>query len=399
MSLPRVVLKAGRDKSLRRRHPWIFSGGIDKEDHVKPGELVSICTPDKRPVAVGYFNEHSQIRVRILSFAPETEINEDFWQQRVREACLRRTHLIEQGTNGYRLIMSEADGLPGFVVDRFEDWLVMQCLTAGAERHRHYVLEALQRELNIEGIIDASTDPIRKKEGLSSRRDHAWGEIPEPEKIVVQENGLSFVTRPGRDQKTGFFFDQRSNRALIRSLAKDHTFLDAFSYSGGFGVAAAMGGATSVTLIDRSESALELAQENFALQPSPIEPEILCGNAFDLLRNLLEAGRRFSFINLDPPKFATTASQLPKATRGYKDINLTAMRLLEPGGYLATYSCSGHMPADLFQKVVFGAAIDAGRSFHIVRSLSQASCHPVHLNIPESFYLKGLLLKCTEPPS
>lgn len=398
MSFPRVVLKAGREKSLRYRHPWIFSGAIAKADAVDPGELVKVFGHDGTPLAVGYYNEHSQIRIRILSFASDTVIDSTFWRSKVRAACQNRERLIAQDTNAYRLVMSEADGLPGFVVDRFDNWLVMQCLTAGAERHRQHVLNALTAELSVDGVIDDSTDPIRKKEGLNARREMVYGDKPQPDKLVIKESGLCFATRPGSDQKTGFFFDQRDNRSLIRTLAKEHSFLDAFSYTGGFGVAAAMGGARTVTLLDRSEEALKLAAENFTLQASPVEPEFLLGNAFEILRELVHNKRTFSFINLDPPKFAANAAQLPKATRGYKDINLTAMRLLEPGGYLATYSCSGHMSSDLFQKVVFGAAIDAGRSFHVVANLRQAPCHPVHLNIPESFYLKGLLLKCTETP-
>lgn len=394
----RIILKRKRDKPVRQRHPWIFSGAIEHiENKPKNGDLVFVDSHAGLRLAIGYYNAHSAIRVRIITWDVKTKIDRDFWQGKIEQALARREQLqLSHMTDAFRVINAEADGVPGLIVDKYGDCLVMQCLTLGIDRRKQMLADVLQSVLQPQAIIERSDASIRKKEGLKPTIGTLAGDTPN--NIIITENGIRYAVDVLKGHKTGFYLDQRNNRALVcqpRFVAGKEV-LNVFSYTGGFGIVAAVKGARQVVNVDSSVAALEQAEHNLRLNGiDPDEHEQIAADAFQLLRHFREIGRKFDLIILDPPKFAHAQGDIQRAARGYKDLNLLAMQLLRDNGMLATFSCSGAVSAELFQKIVFGASLDAQRNAQIITPLHQASDHPILLTVPESSYLKGLLLRCT----
>ncbi len=388
-----LILKAGREKSVLNRHPWIFSGAVARVDGA-PASGETVCVRSSQREALGWaaYSPDSQIRARMWSWRPEESIDADFLRGRLRQSlALRSAFFPSEDTNAVRLVHAELDGLPGLIVDRYGDVLVVQCLTAGVELWRETLADLLVELTGVQTIYERSDVDVRKLEGLPERTGMLRGECPE-EKLAITENGLRFWVDVKRGHKTGFYLDQRDNRELLRRASRDREALNCFAYTGGFAVYALAGGARSVLSVDTSAGALALGEENLALNGLPAErAEWLEGDVFQVLRALRDRARSFDLIVLDPPKFAPTLAQAEKAARGYKDINLLAFKLLRPGGLLFTFSCSGGISRDLFQKIVAGAALDAGVDARMHTWLSQAADHPVALNFPEGAYLKGLV--------
>ena len=390
--MPTVLLKPGREKSLLRRHPWIFSGAIQQVtgDPV-PGGTVDLLSSKWQLLARAAYSPNSQIRARVWTFEDEP-VDREFFQKRIRSALDARWRMkVEQHSNASRLIYAESDGIPGLIVDRYGDVLVLQSLTAGAEFWKETLADLLLEETGLSTIYERSDADVRELEGLESKIGLLRGDLSAFVFPIV-EHSLKFNIDLQSGHKTGSYLDQRENRLRVRELAKDKEVLDCFCYTGGFTVNALAGGAKSVLSIDSSADALALCEENIALNHLDASRQTsLEGDVFQLLRKFRDENRSFDMIILDPPKFAPTAAQAERAARGYKDINLLAFKLLRPGGLLVTFSCSGGVDADLFQKIVAGAALDAGVEAQIVEHVFQAADHPVSLHFPEGTYLKGLI--------
>ena len=391
---PCILLKAGREKSLLRLHPWIFSGAIERVDGAPgSGDTLPVRDSSGNFLAWAAYNPDSQISARVWSFRETEKIDAEFFRGRIVDALAARNELnVARNSNGMRLIHAESDGLPGLIVDRYGDVLVMQIGSAGAERWRDTIADILQELCKPVCIYERSDSDSRSLEGLELRNGVLRGTLPD--NVEVVENGLRFRVDVATGQKTGFYLDQRDNRALTGTLALDKEVLNCFCYTGGFSLYALRGGAKSVLSIDASEEALQIAQRN--LEQNELDysrAEWQCADVFQALRTLRDQNRKFDLIILDPPKFAPTAAFAEKAARGYKDINLLAFKLLRPGGLLFTYSCSGGISEDLFQKIVAGAALDAGVDAQIVHHLHASADHPVLLSFPEGAYLKGLVLR------
>jgi 23S rRNA (cytosine1962-C5)-methyltransferase len=386
-------LKPGREKSLKRRHPWIFTGAVERVDG-SPGTGESVLVKAAgQPVAVAAWSPKSQICARVWTFDCSVFVDKEFFQKKIKQAvALRATLPASRHTNALRLVHGESDGLPGLIVDRYADVLVAQFLSSGAEHWRAVLLDVLAAETGCEAIYERSDADVRKLEGLEPRVGFALGNS-NATRCPIVEHGLHFRVDVEAGQKTGFFLDQRDNRQRIRTLAAGRDVLDAFCYTGGFSVAALAGGARQVTAVESSAAALDVAKEN--LQANSLDAARIRfeqADVFAYQRTLRDEGRGFDLIVLDPPKFAPTAAQAKNAARAYKDINLLALKLLRPGGMLATFSCSGGVPAELFQSIVAGAAADAGVDARILERFGAAADHPVALGFPEGEYLKGLLL-------
>ena len=398
-----VVLKRNRARPVLQHHPWVFSGAIERtEGEVADGDVVEVRDAGRNWLARGYLNRRSQIAVRLLTWRQDEPIDRAFWRRRLEQAVAARQSLADDPTTtAYRLVHAESDYLPGLVVDRYDDWLVVQFLTLGMERHRDEVVTALVDLLAPRGIHERSNVEARTKEGLEKQTGPLWGEEP-PELVEVMENGHRFLVDVRQGHKTGFYLDQRENRARLPAFCEGAEVLDVFAYSGGFGIYAAAGGpsaslragAARVTLVESSAPALGLARRNFALNGFERRSvEYVEGDVFSVLRGYRAQGRRFDVVVLDPPKFARSEQEVKRAARAYKDVNLLAFQLLRPGGILFTFSCSGAISADLFQKIVFGAAVDAEREAQIISHLAQGADHPVALTFPEGAYLKGLIVR------
>jgi len=389
----RLVLKPGREKSLRHRHPWIFSGAVERvEGSPQPGDAVAVAGADGQPLAWAAWSPSSQIRARVWSFDAADRIDEAFLAARLEGAVARRAPLLDEDHDACRLVHSESDGLPGLVVDRYGDTAVVQLLSAGAERWRDFWPGALAKAAGVRAVFERSDAEVRTLEGLAPRAGPMLGDAPGL--VRIREAGLAYDVDVVHGQKTGFFLDQRDNRALAARLAKGCEVLNAFCYTGGFTVAALAGAARRVVSVDTSEEALALGRRNVeANRLSPDRAEWVAADVFEYLRKLRDQGRRFGLIVLDPPKFAPTERHVEKAARAYKDINLFAMKLLAPGGSLLTFSCSGAIGPELFQKIVAGAAADARADLLIERRLGASADHPVSIHFPEGEYLKGLLLR------
>ena len=389
-----VFLKKGRDHSVRNRHPWIFSGAIDRlEGEAAPGDIVLVRDAAGEALGLGSYSPASQIRIRMLTFDPKAEIDDLFFADALGRALRARERLLKTGAvNALRVVNAEADLLPGVTVDRYGDWYVGQFTTAGADRRKKLIATILLNLWPAKGFFERSDADSRQHEGLPASSGVLAGVEP-PETIEIAENGCRYLVDVRAGHKTGFYLDQRDNRAAVAAYAAGRDVLNVFSYTGGFGVAALAAGAKSVTNVDISAPALELAKRNFALNGLPDVAEFIEGNAFEVLRKFRDSRRSFDLVVLDPPKFADNKNRVMGALRGYKDLNLLAMKLLAPGGYLATFSCSGLVTPELFRKVVGEAAVDAKRDFQIVRSLRQATDHPESVFFPEGLYLKGLILR------
>ncbi|MDR2593473.1 MAG: class I SAM-dependent methyltransferase [Fibromonadaceae bacterium] len=391
-----ISLLPSREKSLLRLHPWVFSGAVDKVNgNPKLGENVEIVDSKGNFLAWGAYSPNSQIRARVWSFERNEKIDKDFFVRKLKR-CLESRSVMgfePKGANAFRLANAENDFLPGCIIDYYASYLSVQLLSAGWEIFRGILVECLMEIFpNCKGIIERSDSSVRIKEGLEPQVKILAGEIPQ-NAVEIEENGLKILVDLHSGHKTGYYLDQRNARKRIGELAKDKRVLNCFCYTGGFGLFAAKGGSKFVRQVDVSASALELAKQNAALNGlESAEIEYAEADVFTHLRKCRDKGETFDLIILDPPKFAESTSQVEKAAKGYKDINLLAIKLLAPGGMLATFSCSGHISAELFQKIAADAAVDAKRQVQILESFRQAQDHPVLGSFPEGMYLKGLLL-------
>lgn len=390
-----LILKPGREKSLARRHPWIFSGAVARlQGEPQPGDTVAVRSGGGEFLAWAAYSPLSQIRARVWSWDETERIGPDFLHARLRRSAAARERLLFAGSSdALRLVHGESDGLPGVVADRYGDVVVLQLLGAGAERWRSELAEGLRELTGCVCVYERSDADVRELEGLPARSGVLHGALPAAG-VQIREHGIHYGVDVAAGHKTGFYLDQRDNRKRVGELARDRDVLNCFCYSGGFSLNALAGGAASVLSIDSSASALAQARDN--LRRNKLEAgraEWLEADVFMQLRSLRDQGRSFDLIVLDPPKFAPTAAFVDKAARGYKDINLLALKLLRPGGLLASFSCSGGVSLELFQKILAGAALDAGVEASIVGHFAAAADHPVLLSFPEGDYLKGLLLR------
>jgi 23S rRNA (cytosine1962-C5)-methyltransferase len=395
MITSQVVLKKGREKSVLNRHPWIFSGAVDRiEGDPTDGDVVDVWDSRARFIARGIINQRSQIVIRILTWDQNDFVNEEFWRARIARAInVRESLAADPSTDAYRLVHAEADGLPGLIVDRYGPWLVVQFLSLAVERHKATIISQLADLTSPQGIFNRSDDPVREKEGLVPTAGPIWGEVP-PDLIEITENGFRFLADINMGHKTGFYLDQRANRKIAAPYLREVEVLNGFAYTGAFAVYAAAGDATRIINVDTSEDALTLAERNVRRNGFGEREDVYAAaDVFELFRTYRDYGWHFDVVVLDPPKFAPSKSKVESALRGYKDINLLGMKLLRSGGSLITFSCSGVVSHDLFQKVLFEAAVDAKRDVQIVERLGQGVDHPVLLTFPESQYLKGFICR------
>lgn len=393
-AMPTLILKPGREKSLLRRHPWIFSGAVEQvTGSPRPGETVEVRDAQGNWLARAAYSPASQIRARVWTFDLEEAIDADFFRRRIQAALARRSALgLMAASDAMRLVHAESDGLPGLVVDRYGEVLVLQALTAGCELWRETLADLLLEQTGAAALYERSDAEVRQLEGLPPRTGLLRGAKSEF-RITITEYGLKFLVDIQTGHKTGFYLDQRANRKRVGELAQGREVLNCFCYTGGFSLHAAAGGAQSVLSLDTSGEALALGRENAQLNGIKANSlDWLEADVFTALRKFRDQNRSWDLIILDPPKFAPTAAQAEKAARGYKDINRLAFKLLRPGGILVTFSCSGGIEAALFQKIVASAALDAGVQAQIVEYLSQGPDHPVSIHFPEGAYLKGLVL-------
>jgi 23S rRNA (cytosine1962-C5)-methyltransferase len=386
----RLTLKQGKERVIANRHPWIFAGAIARESGPEGAAVADLVDAGGARLASGLYSQHSQIRLRALVFGDE-ELSAGTIQQRIIAAVRRRGSILRDGTNAARLIHAEGDELSGLVVDRYADMLVAEIANSGLEQLKDLITTTLEREIEPRLVYFKNDLPARKLERLSTEPQP----VGEGEAIAeISENGLRFIVDAREGQKTGFFLDQRDNRSLARTLAAGRSVVNLFSYTGAFGVYAAAGGATSVENVDTSASAIEFARRNHELNGS--SAQFTVADAFQFVRQRSSSNQRVDFMICDPPAFAKSRAEVDRAARGYKDVNLFALKMINAGGTLMTFSCSGHMSLDLFQKVIFAAALDAGRRVSFVRRLTAGGDHPVSIYAPEGEYLKGFLLEVLE---
>jgi 23S rRNA (cytosine1962-C5)-methyltransferase len=389
-----VILKKGKEKAAMLHHPWIFSGAIDKIKG-KPlnGEIVKVCSASAEFLAYGYYNDQSRVALRLMEWEESKTIDKEWYQEKLRNAIASRKHLLNAGTNTCRLVFSEADFLPGLIVDQYADFLSLQILSAGIENVKEEIIELLKEELNPRGIFDKSDAGARKHENLEATQGLLWGETP-PEFIEVRENGIAYHINIADGQKSGFYCDQRDNREILAAYSKDKNVLDCFCYSGGFTLNSLKHGAAHVTSVDSSALAIETLAHNLELNGfDPTQQLSIQSDVNKQLRVFKEEGKKFDIVVLDPPKYAPSRSALDRAARAYKDLNRLGMLLLEKGGILATYSCSGAVDMETFKQIIAWAALDAGKEVQIIKQFHQPEDHPVRVSFPEGEYLKGLLLR------
>lgn len=392
-----IFLKAGREKSLLRKHPWIFSGAIDRvEGDPASGETVTVFSHKKKFLARGAWSPLSQIRVRVWSFEEDQKIDPEYFRSRLQSAVYRRRNYCKSASDtncACRLVYAENDGLPGLIADKYGNIIICQFLTSGSNYWKENIVNELQALLSPQSIYERSEGEHLSQEGLTVQKGRLMGEEP-PDLLEINEQSCRFLVDLKNGHKTGFYLDQRENRQLIGRYSQEAEVLNCFAYTGGFSVPALLGGAKKVINIDTSAPSLELATRNLHLNGINSRCwENITGDAFTVLRQFRADKRKFDLIILDPPKFADSRQHLDRAARGYKDINLLAMQLLNSNGILFTFSCSGLVNRDLFQKIVAGAALDSGREVQIIAEMSQAPDHPIALNFPEGLYLKGLICR------
>ncbi|MBS1158191.1 MAG: SAM-dependent methyltransferase / rRNA m(5)C962 methyltransferase [Proteobacteria bacterium] len=395
--MAQLILMPGKERSaFKQHHPWVFAGSVGRlEGRARPGDTVEVLADNLRPLGRAAYSPKSQIRARFWTFDADESIDDAFFKRRVAAAVARRQALPElRGQQGLRLIHAESDGLPGVIADQYGDTVVVQLTSAGADKWRNAIVAGLVKATGCARVYERSDSDVRGMEGLEPTTGWLYGEAPATP-LFIDENGVRLAVDVVGGHKTGFYLDQRDNRALLGQLAAGKDVLNCFCYTAGFSLQALAGGAASVLSIDSSGPALEQAKANLALNPQlPAErARWQEADVFQALRDFKKEGRLFDLIVLDPPKFAPSASHAERAAKAYKDINVFGCKLLQPGGLLMTYSCSGGIGLELFQKIVAGAAHDAGRTARIVRRLAGAADHPVALNFPEGEYLKGLLLQ------
>lgn len=384
--MAKINLLPGKEKRLLSGHPWVYQTEVDEvRGRFAAGDVVEVCDARGQFLGRGYINPASQICIRLLTRKRDEAVNREFFRRRLERAAAYRAKVVRD-TNAYRLVNAEADFLPALVVDRYGDYLVVQFLALGIERFKDTLVQLLAEIFGPRGIYERSDVGVREREGLKPASGPLYGEVPEF--VVIEENGACFRVDLHAGQKTGFFLDQRENRKAVAELASGARVLDCFSYTGGFAVSAARAGASSVLAVDSSEAALLLARDNAVLNSVGDRCAFREANCFDELRRLTEAGESYDLVILDPPAFTKSKEALEGAVRGYKEINLRALKLLASGGYLATCSCSYHLSEGLFMEIVASAARDARRTLRLVEFRRQARDHPILPAIPETYYLK-----------
>ncbi len=392
---PTASLKPHREESLLNGHLWIFSGALQQPPHwIEPGGLVDVKSATGQFVARGYYNPHTDIAIRILTHDPGETIDEAFLRRRIRGAVELRQIFDPDQTNMYRLIHAEGDGLPGLVVDRFADILVAQIHTAGMERLRPLLIDALMEETGVRGLLLRNDSQSRRREGLEIEEPAAAaGEVPA--QVAVRENRAQFLVDPWQGQKTGFFIDQRDKREALRKYARDKRVLNCFSYTGGFSVYAALtSNKTSVTSVDISVPAIEAARQHFILNGlDPNAHQFLIADVFDYLEQAYRDGEQFDVVVLDPPAFAKTQSARTQALKAYRRLNVLAMQVLRPGGILLSCSCSGVVGMDDLLGVLSQVAQRLHRSVQLLETYTHGVDHPINLAMPETSYLKAVFCR------
>lgn len=390
-----IVLKKSKEKAALQRHPWVFSGALDKvKGKPENGEIVKVVSYDKEFLAYGYYNDQSRVAVRLLEWDEARVIDTDWWFSKINNAIENRKSILNEQTNTCRLIFSEADYLPGLIVDCYEDYLAVQILTAGIERQKKEIVDILQQLIPAKGIVDKSDNASRAHDGLEASSGLLLaGELP-PQFIEVKENGVRYLINIIEGQKSGFYCDQRDNRKILASYVKGKSVLDAFCYSGGFSLNSVLNGAKKVVSVDSSALAIETLEKNIEVNGFNAQlHKAIQSDVNKQLRAFKENGEKFEVVVLDPPKYAPSRSALDRAARAYKDLNRLGMQVLEKGGLLATFSCSGAMDIDTFKQVIAWAALDAGKEVQIIYQFCQPEDHPVRISFPEGEYLKGLLCR------
>ncbi len=394
--MAKLILLPGKERPLLKRHPWIFAGAVGRlEGRARPGDTVDVLADDLRWLARAAYSPKSDVRARVWSFTPGETIDDAFFKRRIAQAVARRESLPQlREQAGLRLVHAESDGLPGIIADRYGDTVVLQLTSAGAEKWRQAIVNGLVQATGCARIHERSDSEVRALEGLEPVTGWCHGQ-PLEEVLTIPENGIRMGVDVVGGHKTGFYLDQRDNRLLVSRVAAGRSVLNCFCYTGGFSLQALAGGAAHVLSIDSSGPALDQARANLALNPElpAARAEWLEADAFLALREFRRAGRGFDLIILDPPKFAPSAAHADRAARAYRDINMLGFRLLNPRGLLMTYSCSGGIGQELFQRIVAGAALEAGREARIIQRLTAAADHPVGLAYPEGEYLKGLMVQ------
>ncbi len=391
----KIFLNKGKDKAAWQLHPWVFSGAISSvEGNPENGEVIAVFNVDREFIAYGIYNQGSRVAVRLLEWHPDVEPNEEWWRLRIQKAVQARQHLLIPGQNTtVRLIFAEADFIPGLIADKYGDYISIQVHSAGIEKVKDIVVDELNRLLSPKGIYERSDLKSREHEGLADCNGLLSGELP-PDFVDIIENGILYQVNIIEGQKSGFYCDQRENRLLTANYVKDKKVLDCFCYSGGFSLNAFKQGAASVTSVDSSALAIETLHQNILLNGFDItKHQAIQSDVNKQLRSFAEAGEKFDLIVLDPPKYAPSRSALDRASRAYKDLNRRGMMLLNSGGLLATFSCSGAMDIDTFKQVLAWAALDAGKEIQFIRQFTQPEDHPVRASFPEGEYLKGLLCR------
>jgi len=390
-----VILKKGKEKAVLHKHPWVFSGAIEKVKG-KPtnGEIVKLLDAKGTFMAYGFYNDQSRVALRLLEWDETANIDEAWWRSKVAVAVAARGSILQEGiTDTCRLIFSESDYLPGLIVDKYADHLSLQILTSGMENVKPIIIDELQKLLNPTSIFDRSDASSREHEGMAPSFGILAGSQP-PELVEVWENGLRYGINIAEGQKSGFYCDQRENRRVLAHYANDKNVLDCFSYTGGFTLNCFQNEAKSVTSVDSSALAIETLKSNLVLNEfETLEHRAIQSDVNKQLRKFKEDGETFDVIILDPPKYAPSRSALDRAARAYKDLNRLAMLLLTPGGLLATYSCSGAMDMTTFKQILAWAALDAGKEVQFIHQFCQPGDHPVRASFPEGEYLKGLLCR------
>ncbi len=390
-----VLLKKGKEKAVLHRHPWVFSGAIEQvKGKPQNGDIVRLLDAKGGFMAYGFYNDQSRVALRLLEWDENVEVDEEWFREKVGLAVASRGNLLADGiTNTCRLIFSESDYLPGLIVDKYADHLAVQVLTSGIEKVLPVIIDELNRLLKPESIFDKSDASSRNHEGMETQNIVLSGNHP-PERVEVRENGIIYNINIAEGQKSGFYCDQRDNRKIVASYAKGKKVLDCFCYTGGFTLNSLQNGAASVTTVDSSVPAIETLKENIILNKfDPSKVTSIPSDVNKQLRKFREDGELFDIIILDPPKYAPSRSALDKASRAYKDLNRLGMLLLNKGGLLATFSCSGAMDMETFKQVIAWAALDAGKQVQFIHQFCQPEDHPIRASFPEGEYLKGLLCR------
>jgi 23S rRNA (cytosine1962-C5)-methyltransferase len=393
--MQKVFLLKGKEKPVLHHHNWVYSGAIAKQDKgIQKSDIVQVCNSEGKFLAYGYYNEDSKIRVRLLEWDENVEINEAWWEEKILNAyALRKERVENEDTNAYRLIFSEGDALPGLIVDKYDEFLSVQFLTAGTDARKELITKILQKNIPVRGIYERSDSNARSQEGLQMVVGNLFGEKPSS-KLLIKENGLLFNTPIVEGQKSGYFLDQRENRKKVAAYTNGKKVLDCFSYTGGFSLNAKKAGATEVWSVDSSAIATEAIKTNYLNNNLPFEEDkIITSDVFQYLRNAQNNNQHWDVIILDPPKLAPNRQNLPKAERAYKDLNLQAMLLMQPGDILATFSCSGSLSLEHFKQILAWAATDAGKELQFLEDLGHPVDHPVRAAFPESSYLKGVIAR------